>query len=55
MPPRPLNGAGAARETEDEALTRISTEGMPTRSSFVLGPDIVHSSIILHGYILQSS
>ena len=27
MPPRPINGISAARETEDETLTRISTEG----------------------------
>jgi NTF2-related export protein 1/2 len=33
MPPRPVNGASAARETEEEALTRISTEGMPRPES----------------------
>jgi hypothetical protein len=32
MPPRPVNGTSAARETEEEALTRISTEGMPAPS-----------------------
>jgi hypothetical protein len=38
MPPRSTNGGGAARETEDEALTRISTEGMPV-ASLLLPPN----------------
>jgi NTF2-related export protein 1/2 len=38
MPPRPVNGTGAARETEEEALTRISTEGMPPPPSLPVRP-----------------